>query len=82
MGEAVERVRVGGLARDVVGVVVVEEEFGVGEELVALVGEEVDLVGEDVLVGVEEDGVAGSGNSLGWCRVDTIVEGVVKVDAD
>jgi hypothetical protein len=66
----VERDRVGVLARVVVEVL----EFDVGED-VAFVGEEEDFAGEEALVGVEEDGGAGSGNSLGWCRVDTMFEG-------
>lgn len=48
-------------------------ELGVGDE-VAFVEADVAFVGEEDLVGVEEEGVAGSGNSLGWCRVDTMVE--------
>jgi hypothetical protein len=88
---AVERVRVGVLARlpavVVVVVAVVDEvdELAVGEEeeegeVVAFAGEEEAFAGDDVLLGVDEDGVDGSGNSLGWCRVDTMVEGVSEVD--
>lgn len=87
---AVERVRVGVLARlpAVVLLVVVDEvdELAVGEEeeevtvVVAFAGEEEAFAGDDVLLGVDEDGVDGSGNSLGWCRVDTMVEGVSEVD--
>ena len=55
---AVERDRVGVLARLVEAAVL---ELGVGEE--GFVGELVTLVGDD-FVG-EEDGVPGSGNSLG-----------------
>lgn len=85
---AVERVRVGVLARLPVVVLVVVvadevDELAVGEEeveVVAFAGEEEAFVGDDVLLGVDEDGVDGSGNSLGWCRVDTMVEGVSEVD--
>jgi hypothetical protein len=72
VGEVVgeERVRAGVLAR----VEVVE--LGVGEEVAFVMGEALAFVGEEDLVGVEEDGVEGSGNSFGWCRVDTMVEGV------
>ena len=75
---AVERVRVGVLVRVVL--VVEVEELAVGEEVVAFMGEEEAFVGDDALLGVDEDGVDGSGNSLGWCRVDTMVEGVSEVD--
>lgn len=61
--ELVERGRPGDLARVVVEVEVEVEalELGVGEE-----EEDVAFVGEDDFVGVVEEGVAGSGNSLGW----------------
>jgi hypothetical protein len=62
----VERVRVGVLAT----VVVVALELGVGGE--GFVGDVV-FVGDD-FVGVEADGVDGSGNSLGWLRVATMME--------
>ena len=74
LGEVVvvERERVGVLAR----VLAVEAlAFGVGDE--GFVGEAA-FVGDD-FVGVEEDGVVGSGNSLGWFRVATMIERVFAV---
>jgi hypothetical protein len=50
--------------------VVVAVELGVGAE--DFVGDVV-FVGDD-FVGVEEDGVDGSGNSLGWFRVATMID--------
>lgn len=47
-------------------------ELGVGGE--GFVGDAV-FVGDD-FVGVEEEGVDGSGNSLGWFRVATMIESV------
>lgn len=63
----VERVRVG-----VFATVVAALELGVGGE--GFVGDVV-FVGDD-FVGVEEEGVDGSGNSLGWFRVATMIERV------
>jgi len=62
----VERVRVGDLAT----AVVVALELGVRGE--GFVGDAV-FAGDD-FVGVEEDGVDGSGNSLGWFRVATMID--------
>ena len=68
-----ERDRVGVLVTVVVVVEVELLELGVEEE--GFVGEEADFAGDD-FVGLEEDGVAGSGNSLGWFRVATMMERV------
>ena len=53
-----------------VTVVVVALELGVGGE--GFVGDVV-FVGDD-FVGVEEDGVDGSGNSFGWFLVATMID--------